>query len=169
MKPEADATGAAQEVPFDTYAAYRAHLLDTVRRAEHSLLIFDPDLAQTGLEDAAGISAIDALARATAGEERIRILLRSAEHIERHCPRLLRLVERYGQRMRIKLIGEGMAVPDSSFVIADGSQLVTRFHHDRPRGKRIGGANPETARYAAQFETMWTSARNGPTGAPLGI
>lgn len=169
MMLEPDSTNSTQEVVFDTYAGYRAHLLDTLRGAQHSLLIFDHDLAQTGLEEAAGIEAIDTLARAAAGEERIRILVRTPEHIERHCPRLLRLVERFGPRVRIKVAGEGVAVPDSCFAIADGRGFVTRFHRDRPRGKRIDGSNPETSRHAAQFETMWVSAKNGPTGAPLGI
>lgn len=166
---EPDVTRVPREAVFDTYTAYRAHLLDSVRHAEHSLLIFDHDLAQTGLEDAEGVEALDALARAAAGEERIRILVRTPEHIERHCPRLLRLVERFGPRIRIKVVGEGVALPDACFAVADSQGLVIRFHRDRPRGKRIDGANPETARYAAQFETIWVCAKNGPTGAPLGI
>lgn len=164
-----DIENEVKEAAFDTYSGYRAHLLDTVRRATHGLVLFDHDLAHTGLESSAAIEALDALARSLPGDDRIRILVRTPSHIEQHCPRLLKLVERFGQRIRIRVLGESATPPDSSFSVADRRMLVTRFHRDRPRGKRVDGANPETTRYTAQFETMWVSARNGPSGAPLGI
>ena len=157
------------EAAFDTWSVYREHLLDTLQRAKHGLILFDHDLAQTGLESSAAIEALDALARSLHGDDRIRILVRTPVHIERHCPRLLKLVERFGQRIRIRVVGESVTAPDSSFAVADPGMLVTRFHRDRPRGKRVDGPSPESTRYTAQFETMWISARNGPTGAPLGI
>ncbi|ATE59382.1 DUF7931 domain-containing protein [Thauera sinica] len=158
-----------QEYAFDTYAAYREHVLDAVRHATRSLVVFDRDLAQTGFESSAGIEALDTLARNVVGDEAIRILVCSPEHIEQYCPRLLKLVERYGRRMRIRVVGESVAHPDASFIVGDGSTLVTRFHHDRARGKRVDGPGADTSRHTAQFETMWVSAKDGPTGAPLGI
>jgi hypothetical protein len=159
----------ALETAFDTFADYRRHLLDAVHAAQRSLILFDRDFAQTGLEGSAGIDAIDGLARSVAGDNLVRILLCKAEHIEQRCPRFLKLVERFGNRVRIRIVGEEVPSPDASFAVADGNVLVTRFHHDRARGKRIDGASAETTRYAAQFETIWMNARSGPSGAPLGI
>lgn len=159
----------SHEHAFDTYAAYHGHVLDLLQRARRSLLVFDPDLAQTGFESAAGIEALDALACAAAREDSIRILLATPQHVERHCPRLLRLVERHGQRMRIRILADAAAPPDACFIVGDGETLVARFHRDRARGKHIHGPSAEASRYTAQFETMWIAARSGPTGAPLGI
>lgn len=165
----AENAAAAVECKFDTYAAYREQFLDALRNTRRSLLIFDRDLSQTALESRDGIEALDTLARDVVGEEPIRILVSTATYIEQSCPRLLKLVERYGPRMRIKVVAEGTAHPDGCFLIGDGRVLVTRFHVDRARGKRVDGASPDIARNAAQFETMWISAKIDPSGAALGI
>lgn len=165
----AENPGTLVERGFDTYLAYREQLLDALHATRRSLLIFDRDLAETGLESGAGIEALDALARDVVGEEPIRLLVSSSTHVEQACPRLLKLLERYGPRMRLKVVADGAARPDACFMIGDGRLLVARFHPDRPRGKRADGPSPDIARYAAQFETMWISAKIGPSGAALGI
>ncbi|MBR0565880.1 hypothetical protein J5J83_07115 [Azoarcus sp. L1K30] len=157
------------ERAIDSWAAYRSALIETVDRASSSLLIFDPDLAETGFEHPAGVDTLKQLLLRSAQLVAVRILLQDSGFLERQCARLLTLLGQYNQKIEIRLASDPRALPDAAFVVADGVHLVTRFHSARPRGKCCVDDARSTAPLIAQFETLWVSATPGPSGVQLGL
>lgn len=154
---------------IDTWSAYRSAVLETIARAGSTLLMFDPDLSQTGLETLAGVEHLSAMVLRSAQPEAIRIVVRDPHYLERDCPRLLGLLARFGHRVTIKLAGEHLAMPESAFLIADDTHLLVRFHHERARGKNCIDDPHAASECKAQFETLWINAETGPGGAPIGL
>ncbi|AWI73949.1 hypothetical protein CEW83_00860 [Parazoarcus communis] len=154
---------------FDTWSDFRGALLELVGRAQSTLLLSDPDLGETGFESSAGIEALTAFLQRSAQPLAIRILLKDAAYLEQRCPRLLGLLSRFSQRMMVRVASDVRAVPDAPFAIADGKHLVTRFHHERARGKHCTDDPQSTSVHIAQFETLWASGETGPNGVQLGL
>ncbi|THF64209.1 DUF7931 domain-containing protein [Pseudothauera rhizosphaerae] len=158
------------EQTFDTYAAYRAALLDAVERAERTIVLFDPDLGETGLESPAGAEAVGRFLRQASGEDCLRVLLASTDLLDKHSPRLLHLLATHAHRFAVRIgSGETLQPQPQPFAVVDGKHLVTRFHRDRPRGKASLDAPADCAPFFAQFETMWINAQPAQSGATLGI
>ena len=154
---------------FDTYARYREALLEALGQATQSIVIFDPDLRNTGLESPEGISALESFCLRVRVEESLRIAVHSASYIERNCPRLLNLVSRFGHRMQIRITSSAFRSIEQPFMIVDGVHLVTRFHRDNPRGKVCIDDAQSAFALLSQFESLWAAAQRGPSGIPLGI
>ncbi len=154
---------------FDTFDAYRAAVRDAIAAARRSVTVFDHDLAETGIESAAVVEALVALARAASRADAIRILVRDPAYVENRCPRLRRLAAQFGHRLQFRVTGEGLELPDGCFVVVDDIVLVRRFHADRARGALARPPSPEPARYAAQFETLWIGSNEGPALSVLGL
>lgn len=160
----------AAEHEFDTYAGYRAALLAAIDGAQREILLFDPDLKETGLESIAGAEALNRFLLRSSAREAIRLLLGDPEFLDRHCPRLTRLLELHGHRFAVRIDGNDRLHPlHQPFAVVDGHHLVTRFHQDRPRGKACPDDAAVCAPLVAQFETIWIGAEPGKSGAPLGI
>jgi hypothetical protein len=154
---------------FDTYAAYRAALLAALDLAHQSVVLFDPDLRMTGLEAPHGIAALERFCAGATREDCVRIVVHAPDFIERDCPRLRNLLARFGHRLRVRVSPAALRHWSQPFLVVDRTHLVTRFHQDAPRGKICLDDARSAAITFAQFETLWISAQQGPTGAPLGI
>jgi hypothetical protein len=154
---------------FDTYAAYRAALLEALELARQQVVLFDPDLRMTGLETPRGIAALERFCAGATREDGARIVVHAPHFLERECPRLLTLLARFGHCLRVRVSPAVLRHWSQPFLVIDGTHLVTRFHQDAPRGKICLDDTRSAAITFAQFETLWISARQGPTGAPLGI
>jgi hypothetical protein len=147
------------EQPFDTYASYQEAVMATIERAQSSLVIFDPDLAQTGLERRTAIDALTRLANLSTRADAIRILLRNADHVRRNAPQLQRFVSAFAHRVQLRCVSDERTLLERCFMVADGQWLVVRFHSDRPRGKFTGNIEGDAAQHLAQFETIWINAK----------
>lgn len=153
---------------IDSRADWQTAMLELIDAAQSRLLIFDTDLTESGLESPQGTACLTAFLQRSARPDAIRILLRDSEQLAHHSPRLMTLLSRFGHRIEVKSVAEGQTSPDTSFCVAD-TQLLIRFHHARPRGKRLAVGGQAGAVCEAQFETLWPGATPGPTGAALGL
>ncbi|THF65746.1 hypothetical protein E6C76_09350 [Pseudothauera nasutitermitis] len=159
------------EQGFDTYAAYRTALLEAIARGAREILLFDPDLAETGLEAPAGAEALAAFLTRAGGGECVKLLVADAGHLEGRCPRLQLLLERHAHRITLRIAEDAAQSPSAypPFAVIDRHDLIIRFHHERPRGKICVDDPGACAPRIAQFETMWINSRPGQTRAPLGL
>src|SRR5690554_1741894 len=89
---------------FDTYAAYRAALLDAIGRAEREILIFDPDLGETGLESPHAAEALQRFLLHASGRDCLRAVLADTTRLDRNSPRLLRLLGSYGHKFAVRIV-----------------------------------------------------------------
>lgn len=154
---------------FDTYGEYREAVLETLNLAQRAVSIFDFDLRECGLESAAGIDLLAALCTRSPHRDTLRILVHSVTYLEQECPRLIRLLGRFGHRASVRTTDPGARAWTQPFLVADGRFLVTRFHQDLPRGKVCSAASSTSAYIGTQFETMWLHGERRATGAPLDI
>lgn len=149
---------AVVETPFDTWAGFRDAVLATLTAAQHRIMVFDPDLSQTGIASVAGVDALIALATRAPRADAIRILLRDSGYLLRDAARLHTFGSRFSHRLQVRTVREQSGLPDSCFMIGDDSTLILRFHVDMARGRCNVGPSDETARYVALFETLWEDA-----------
>lgn len=158
-----------EERTFDTFALYRDAVLELLESACHAIVLFDPDLAETGIESARGIELLSGFCDRALRTDALRIAVHDAGYIKRDCPRLLNVVARYGHRMSVRVTTRQYHDWLQPYMIVDNKHVVTRFHHDRPRGKISQDAPDVAAPLLTRFEAMWEQAQPGPTGIPLGL
>ena len=111
---------------------FGAQLRAPVARASASLQMFDPDFTVWPL-GAGGRRR--APAPLPARRRTIELALHESGHIERECPRFLRLLHDFGHRIECRATPPGLQQLTDSFCIADGVHIVRRFHGDHMRGE----------------------------------
>lgn len=153
---------------FASYSEYRSAMLDALGRATRTVVIFDPDLRETGLDNPASIAALETLCRASQRVDALRILVHSVDFIER-VPRLVALIAIFGHRATLRVTSASYQQQAQPFLVADERHFVTRFHEDGPRGKQGTDDLRSASALLGQFETMWVSGGSTTTGVPLGI
>ena len=145
------------ESRFDTYEAYRQAVAMVVALAQRELLIFDPDLKETGLESHAGAESLSPLLAVSRGLQ-LRIVLHDSDHLERHCPRLIKLLQNYGHVASLRRSPENLRNLTDCFVVADGRHAVIRFHADHARGKLLIAQDQQVGNWQRRFGELWEMA-----------
>lgn len=145
------------ESRFATYEAYRQAVAMVVMQAQRELTIFDPDLKETGLESRVGVEHLSRLLAAGRGR-RMRIVLHDTGHLERHCPRLIRLLQNYGHIASLRRSPEHLRNLTDCFIVADGSHAAIRFHADHPRGKLLIALDEQVGNWQSRFGELWELA-----------
>lgn len=154
---------------FDTYADYRRAALEALSAAQHTVAIFDPDLAKCGLESPAALERLERFCIDARRDDALRILLFDGTHLERHCPRLVTLLVRYAHRASVRIADADAHRAPRPFLLVDDTHLVSRFHRDLPRGRRELGAGSGIACFATQFDTLWPRGQALALQVALGI
>jgi hypothetical protein len=143
---------------FDTRAEFQRQLRAVLERAQTSLDMFDPDFSLFALGEP-GADAV--LRRFLQGGGRLRMAMHDTGHLERNCPRFLRLLREQGHRIECRLTNRAIRQLTDSFCIADGLQLVRRFHSDHLRGEAAFDALQETEVPRMRFDAIWEESQPG--------
>lgn len=157
------------EQTFDSYGDYRAALFAAIGNARQTLIMFDPDLHETGLESPQGIALLERLCAQSTRRDAVRILVHTTGWIERECPRLTRLLAHHSHCTCVRTVDPGARSWSQPFLIADERHVVTRFHQDLPRGKIGTDGAGGLALLATQFETFWMNGEASAVGTPLAL
>jgi hypothetical protein len=143
---------------FSTRAECEAQFRACVARAGATLQMFDPDFASFPL----GASDVDAaLRRFLAGGGTLQVAMHTSNHIERHCPRFLRLLRDYGHRAECRITSPALHQLTDSSCIADGVHIVRRYHSDHLRGEAAFDAPAATEVPRERFAAIWAESRPG--------
>lgn len=156
------------EEKFDTYAGYRSALLDLFGNAAAEIVLFDPDLRQTGLESTAGIEVVSRFLGASRNN-RLRIVLHDSGYFERDCPRLRKLFRIYSHVMVFKQTPDDLRHLTEIYAVADKSRLVVRFHCDHARGKAVIGEGADIDAWKRHFESLWEASLDAIAVGRLGL
>ena len=141
---------------FDTRAAFGAHVRAVFERARVNMQLFDPDFAVWPLGQA---DVEESLRQFLLQGGRLQLALHRPGHIERECPRFLRLLRDLGHRMECRATPPGLQQLTDSFVIADGVHIVRRFHSDHMRGEVRVDDPAATEISAGRFAALWLECR----------
>lgn len=148
-------------IRFDTRRELEAQWRALLRRARGRLDLFDPDFVVYPL----GAPDVEATLRAflQAGGM-LRLALHDTAHVERSCPRFLRLLRDYAHRVECRQSPRSLRHLRDSFALGDDRHVVRRFHADHMRGEAAFDAPASVELPAHRFEALWEEAR--PTLAP---
>ncbi|MCD2515840.1 hypothetical protein LQ564_05865 [Massilia sp. G4R7] len=141
---------------FDTRTEFATHLQACLQAAEHSLDLFDPDFAVFPL----GSSDFDTLLRAFLARGGVlRLAMHSPAHIERHYPRLLRLLRDYSHLVECRVTPKALHNLTDSFCIADDRHVLRRFHSDHMRGEMAFDTPASVDIPRQRFDAIWAESR----------
>lgn len=155
-----------QSHAFSTRTEFERHLQSCLSGARHTLRLVDPDFALWNL----GGSATDAALRHfLAGHGQLQLVAHSNAQLERHAPRLLRLLKDYGTRIECRLTHANLKQLTDSFCISDGQNMVRRFHSDHVRGEALFAALHDIEPWSERFDAIWHESGPGLQASTTGL
>jgi len=135
------------------WAEHDSSLQKLLALASHTLRIFDEDLSKLKLENADNAETLHRFLAASDGNN-LYIVLKNAEPVRRNCPRLMKLLAAYPQRMTIVECPEHLASLGDSLFIVDDCHALIRFSKDFARAKAIIDNTDECSPYLHRFEEI---------------
>jgi hypothetical protein len=143
---------------FDTRAVFQEQLRAVLARARTTLDLFDPDFSLFLL----GTSDVDALLRGFLRQGgRMRLAMHDPAWLEREAPRFLRLLRDYSDRIECRVTPRSLRELTDSFCIADGRDIVRRFHSDHLRGAVAFDLPQELEVPRERFIALWSESLAG--------
>jgi hypothetical protein len=142
-----------------------AAVLQTIGAAQRLLCAADLDLAAFGLASRAHVEALQAFVLTQPGA-RVRLLVDSADWLERDAMRLRALQQRLPEALELRLTAAEDPIGDDSFLLADDRHLLRRNRSSAI----LTLHDPAAARAtAATFERRWQAAAYNLPVRPLGL
>ncbi len=132
---------------------YAAALNLLIARAENDLLIFDQDLSRGDYNSLQRFELIHDYLNKN-GNNKLTIILQSAEFFTTQCPRLFELLETYGHKITVYETNNAAKIAKDCFVIADKRHYLRRFHIDQARFKYAFDDEVETANLLMRFDEL---------------
>ena len=162
----------AEAVPQRILLAARSEYLEGFNRllglVHRELRVFDPDLAELGMNSMARIAALTQFLRESR-TRRIYVALHHVEHVAKHCPRLITLLGSFTSGMFIyRTQGDAAKVQDC-FVLADGEHLIRRPVTTQPRGVLVLNDPKECQPMRERFDEIWESSIPAVSPATTGL
>ena len=166
--PPPDNRPEPQELRLDGVAEQVRAIDRLIDLAEHTLQVFDRDLADGGWGSADRAERLTRFLRRSRNA-RLSIIVHDTRHLETACPRLLALARTYGHAMAIWRTGAEARHAADALVIADGRHYLHRYHVDQPRATLAIAMPPATTPLVARFEEIWATGEPALGGSVLGL
>lgn len=136
--------------------------------ASRTLRIFDEDLSKFKLENRENSDSLQRFLAARQGNS-LCIVLKDVEPLRRRCPRLMKLLENYPQRMSVIECAPHLAAVNSSLCLADDRHALVRIHQDHARARLIVDGARDCTLYLQQFETILDEGGEPISATTLGL
>lgn len=136
--------------------------------AQHSLVIFDKNFADIGLNSTASEHTLRHFLLDHPAN-RLHLLAHDARSATQYCPRLMALLRQFSHCMHIYQTPKHLTHLSEPFAVADEIHYTRRFHFDDPHGL-FAHYDPERARVLkSKFDEMWAASRPGVTASTTGL
>lgn len=153
---------------FDTRAAYLQAIDCVLSSAKKEICIFDADLKSLEFDSRMRAEAIAGFL--AAGRDRsVRMVLHDLDHLIRYSPRMMGLLKRYSHCFTVRRTPESLRNLADSFVLADKTNGVIRFHADHFRGKKLWEHPVAVHDWQQRFEDLWLESIPGTSATHLGL
>ena len=155
-----------------TLLSTRRDYVESVARllalARHEIRIFDPDLADTGLNTEAATRVLHQFfVRGRA--QRLLIAVHDTDFVARRAPHLMRLFGTFSGGMLIhKTQGDAARVQDC-FVLVDEAHFVRRRVAAQPRGALYLNDPREARGMRERFDDIWESSHLAVSASTVGL
>ncbi|MBE2259296.1 MAG: hypothetical protein IAE88_10595 [Rhodobacteraceae bacterium] len=145
-----------------TWSEYDSAVEEILDLSRNSLLIFDRDLAPLKLEQPERIVALRRLLSSQQDGRRLTVVVQQPDFVRQRSPQLMNLLALHAPAMSIIHSPPHLDRLKDCLLIADGRQLLVRFHQDQPRARVIVDDARECAPYLLRFDEIL-----GEGGTPL--
>jgi hypothetical protein len=151
-----------------TRREYLAAFDELAHRARRALRIFDPDGAPLKLNRVELAERLRTFLLASR-DTRLLLAVHSADHLQKHCPRLMMLVREFSSSIAIhQTQGEATRAQDC-FVLADAEHFVRRPVATAARGIYSIAEYHEAREIRGRFDEIWQSSFPAVTATTLGL
>jgi hypothetical protein len=142
--------------PFDRKQSYQMAFQATLQVAQRELILCENDFSESDLGNKICHNILWRFFTAPSPGQ-LKILLKNADYLAAHCPRLMQLRDQFGHRIEIRQLAESSQDFDQGFVIADRQYFLQRHHFSSYRGEY--GENPRSvALLQHDFSLLWEQA-----------
>lgn len=166
--PPAESRPEPREVRVEGIAEQARAIDQLIELAQHTLQVFDRDLAEGGWASADRAERLTGFLRRSRNAC-LSIIVHDTRHIETACPRLLALLTTYGHAMAIWRTGAEARHAADALVIADRRHYLHRYHVDQPRATLAIEMPQATKPLVARFEEIWATGEPALGGTVLGL
>lgn len=147
---------AAEIIPFDSRAEFTRQLHVCMARAQRTLDLFDPDFTLFAL----GTADVDKTLRSfLRNGGQMRLAMHRTRYLEREAPRFIRLLRNHGHQVACHVTNRSLQQLTDSFCIADGVNVVRRFHSDHARGEAAFGVPGAADICRERFAGIWVESK----------
>jgi hypothetical protein len=151
-----DKTDAMSTVPFNSRTEFGLHVQACLARAKRSLDLFDADFVLFNL---GSLDADNVLRDYLRAGGRMRLAMHRTTHLERDCPRFIRLLRDFGHVVECRVTSRSLQQLTDSFCIGDNVDVVRRFHSDHARGEAAFGVPGAADICRERFTGIWEESR----------
>ena len=132
------------------------------------LRIFDPDLKALRLNSPDRVAQLDRFLRESR-TRKIYIVVHSADHLARQCPRMLGLLKLFNHVIQINRTHEEIRNLQDAFMVLDAQHFLRRPLAIHSRGAI--GLHDETEALAmrSRFQEIWTASYPGVSSTTVGL
>ncbi len=147
---------------------YQEAITHILQNAKRELLIFDQDLSHGGFSSLEKFNLLQNFLADNIASE-LTIILQDAAFFQNKCPRLLKLLEVYGHKMRVHVTNASVNHVKDCFILADRKHYIRRIHIDQPRFRFALDDRQNTEVLHNRFVDLSEAIADAVTMRPLGL
>jgi hypothetical protein len=153
---------------FDSGDAFQHAVDRLLAEPGRELRIFDPDGEALRLNDPVRVAALERFLRESR-TRRLYMVLHDPQPLQRHCPRMMGLITRYGHAIQVNRTQESIRELQDAFLVLDSMHYVRRPVATFFRGAL--GLRDETEALAlrGRFDEIWAASEPGVSGTTAGL
>lgn len=153
---------------FDDGEAFQRAVDRLLAEPGRELRVFDPDAVSLRLNDPARVAALERFLRASR-TRRLFMVLHDPEPLQRHCPRMMGLITRYGHAIQVNRTQEAIRELQDAFLVLDSMHYLRRPVAAFFRGAL--GLHDETEARAlrGRFDEIWAASDPAVSGTTAGL
>ncbi|MCL4799729.1 MAG: hypothetical protein KJ025_09100 [Burkholderiales bacterium] len=149
-------------------AEYLAAFDELLAGARMELRIFDPDLAQLGLNAPERAERMRQFMLA-GRENRVYIALHDIDYVTRSAPRVMSLLTQFSANIAVHRTEDDAARAQDCFVLVDAEHMVRRPVAAQPRGVFVAHDLKECQAIRDRFDEIWQSSVPAVSATQLGL
>lgn len=146
--------------------AYEQVLDLVIQGAQKTLSIFDEDLSQGAY---ASIARTEMLRSFLANQGQLTLILHDSTFFLNHCPRLIALMQTYHHAIQVYVTHDYVRHVKETFVIADATSYVRRFHIDHARFRFSLDDKAVVSGLKIRFDELLASTAHSVSISALGL
>ena len=153
---------------FDSNEAFQQAVDRLLAEPGRELRIFDPDGVALRLNDPPRIAALERFLRESR-TRRLYLVLHDPEPLQRHCPRMMNLITRYGHAIQVNRTQESIRDLQDAFLVLDSMHYVRRPVASFFRGALGLRDETEARALRGRFEEIWAASDPSVSGTTAGL